>query len=239
MNRNRLSTSPSIQIASIVAASDPLLVTLRLYEYPPSGNCLKVRILLHHLQLPYQRVPTDIFGGDTMTEEYAAKNPARQTPVLEVGGRYLPESNVILWFLAEGTRYLPDSPFERALVLRWLLFERDQVTAIASLRFRLSVGLLEPDDDQVEERLAACHRSLQHLDRHLSEQRFLVDHRYSIADIANYAYTHLAPEIGIPLELYPAVQRWVEEVERQPGFVNDLEPLPSEAHVGAKLSIYG
>jgi glutathione S-transferase len=214
-------------------------MALRLYDYPPSGNCLKVRILLHHLRLPYERVLTDIFGGDTLTEEFRAKNTARQTPVLEVDGQYLPESNVILWFLAEGTPYLPGSPFVRAQVLRWLLFERDQIEAIAALRFRIRVGLLSPDDHQVEVRLAASHRAIGYLDHHLSERRFLVDDRYTIADISNYAYAHVAPEIGVLLEPYPAIKRWVAEIESQPGFVNDLEPLPSEARVGAKLSIYG
>jgi glutathione S-transferase len=97
---------------------------LRLYDYAASANCYKVRLLLAHLALPYERVATDIFAGETLTDEYAAMNPMRTTPVLQTPNGFLPESNAILLYLAEGTRFLPDDPFERAQVVRWLIYER-------------------------------------------------------------------------------------------------------------------
>jgi glutathione S-transferase len=214
------------------------VATLKLYDYPASGNCLKVRILLAHLELDYERIHTDIFGGDTLSESYAAKNPARQTPLLEIDGTYLPESSAILWYLAEGTQYLPADPLSRANVLRWLLFEQGWVSAISGLRFRLQTGRLEPDDPSVAPRRESGRRALAALERHLDVHTFLVDD-YSIADIANYAYVHVAPEIEIPLDEFPSVARWINAVEDQPGFVNDLLPLPESSRLQRGLSLYG
>jgi len=114
---------------------------LRLYDYAASANCLKVRLLLTHLCRPYERVPVDIFDGDTLTDDFARLNPARSTPVLELeSGVHLQESNAILVYLAEGTELLPDAAFERAQVMRWLFFEQaDLVPAIGGLRFRVMV----------------------------------------------------------------------------------------------------
>src|ERR671927_1393335 len=98
---------------------------MRLYDYVASGNCYKARLLLAQLGLPYDRIAVDIFGGDTLTDEFAAKNPTRSTPVLETDdGRYLQESNAILWYLADGSELLPDDPLDRAHVLRWLILEQ-------------------------------------------------------------------------------------------------------------------
>lgn len=213
--------------------------TLRLYDYPASGNCLKVRILLAHLGVDYERVHTDIFGGETLTESYAEKNPAQQTPLLEVDGVYLPESNAILWYLAECTQYLPAHALARANVVRWLHFEQGWVSAISSLRFRLQTGRLDPDDPTVATRRENGRQALAALDRHLDENLFLVDDEYSIADIANYAYVHVAHEIAIPLEEFPAVARWIESVESQSGFINDLLPLPESSRLRRGLSLYG
>jgi glutathione S-transferase len=213
--------------------------TLRLYDYPASGNCLKVRLLLAHLGVDYERVHTDIFGGATLTESYAEKNPARQTPLLEVDGVYLPESNAILWYLAEGTQYLPTHALARANVVRWLLFEQGWVSAISSLRFRLQTGRLDPDDPSVATRRENGRQALAALDRHLDKSLFLVDDEYTIADIANYAYVHVAHEIAIAPEEFPAVARWIETVESQSGFMNDLLPLPASSRLQRGLSLYG
>src|SRR5579871_5330785 len=112
---------------------------LRLYDYAASCNCYKVRLLLAHLARPYQRISVDIFNGETLTEAYARMNPMRTAPVLEIEpGRYLPESNAILFYLARGTHYLPEEPFELAQVIRWLVYEQtDVVPLIGGLRFRL------------------------------------------------------------------------------------------------------
>lgn len=214
---------------------------LRLYSWRPSGNCLKVRILLAHLGCSYELVETEIFAGDTLTDEYAAKNPARTTPVLEIGGEhYLPESNAILWYLAEGSPYLPAGKLERAHVARWLLFESAYVQlSIALLRFRLHAGLLDEKDDSVSKRRKSGYVVLGLIEDHLGAQEFLVSGSYTIADISIYSYLHVAPEAGYDLERYGAIRRWLRDVEAQPGFVNDLVPLPDDARPGRGLSIYG
>jgi glutathione S-transferase len=215
------------------------MALLRLYDYAPSGNCLKVRILLAHLGVSYERIGVDIFAGDTLTDDYARKNPARRTPVLEVDGQYLPESSAILWYLGHGTAYLASSPLTQASILRWLLFERENVEQIAALRFRLLAGLLDADDETVPARRTACRYALEQLESHVSEHSFLADGAYTIADIANYAYVHLVPDVDIDLGEYPAVRSWLARIEEQPGFVNDLAPMPANARVGRGLSIYG
>jgi glutathione S-transferase len=121
-------------------------------------------------------------------------NPARHTPVLEIDGEPLPQSNAILWYLAEGTPYLPDRTRERAEVVRWLQFEQEWLGSIAGLRFRLQVGALTDGDSEAANRRAAAERALALLEAHLDTRPFLVGGAYSIADIANYAYAHVAPE---------------------------------------------
>lgn len=215
------------------------MIALRLYDYAASANCYKVRLLLAQLGLDYERIPVDIFAGDTLADDYAARNPARETPVLEVAGRFLPESGAILAYLAEGTELFPADPWERAHVLRWLLFEQTQVMGtIGGLRFRVLTGRLEPDTTAAERRREAGRSALEILDRHLAERTFLAAGRYTIADIAVFGYAHTAGEAGIDLAEYPAVQRWLGAVTATPGFMNDLAPYPANARRGASRSIY-
>jgi glutathione S-transferase len=213
---------------------------LRLYDYGASANCYKVRLLLAQLERPYERVPVDIFDGETLTDEYARINPLRSTPVLEVApGLYLLESNAILVYLADGTPLLPDGAVERSELVRWLIYEQTHVIpAIAGLRFRLQTGRLAPDNPDVARRKAAGEDVLGILNDHLSERDFLVADRYSIADIAVYAYTHVAHEAGYELTRRPAVEAWLRRVSGQVGYVNDLEPYPPNARPGAGHSIY-
>jgi glutathione S-transferase len=213
--------------------------SLRLYDYTASANCLKVRMLLAQLEQPYERVPVDIFAGDTLTDEYAAINPARSTPVLQIGAStYLSESNAILVYLADGTPLFPDDALRRAEVVRWLILEQtDVMPSLGGLRFRLLTGRLAAEDRDALRRRKLGDAALAALDRHLHARDFLVD-TYSIADIAVYAYTHVAPEAGYELAAYPAVERWLERVEEQPRFVNDLAPYPENARPGASTSIY-
>src|SRR5437763_3214565 len=175
---------------------------MKLYDYAASCNCYKVRLLLAHLGIPYERVPIDIFDGQTLTDEYARMNPARTTPVLETDdARYLQESNAILVYLARGTPLLPDDPFELAQVMRWLVYEQaDIVATIGGLRFRLLAGRLEPTDPRAVRRREAGLDVLRLLDDHLTGNDFFVGGRYTIADIAGYGYTHRADEAGIDLE---------------------------------------
>jgi glutathione S-transferase len=213
---------------------------LRLYDYDASANCYKVRLLLAQLERPYERVPIDIFNGETLTDEYARINPLRSTPVLEVAPeRYLLESNAILVYLADGTPLVPTDAVERSELVRWLIYEQtDVIPAIAGLRFRLQTGRLAPDDPDAARRRLAGEEVLGILNDHLSERDFLVADRYSIADIAVYGYTHVAHEAGYELERRPAVQAWLRRVAEQAGYMDDLEPYPPNARPGAGRSIY-
>lgn len=210
--------------------------TLRLYDYPASANCLKVRVLLAQLEREYEHVPVDIFAGDTLTDEFAAINPARSTPVLQVGDRYLTESNAILVYLAAGTPFLPDDAYGRADVVRWLIVEQgDVMPPFGGLRFRLQTGRLQADDPEVLRRRRHGEETMALLDAHLATREFLTG-GYSIADIAVYAYTHVAREAGFDV---PAnVARWLRSVEATPRFVDDLEPYPPNARPGAGRSVY-
>jgi glutathione S-transferase len=213
---------------------------VRLYDYPASCNCYKARLLLAQVGRPYERVPIDIFDGDTLTVEYEAINPARTTPVLETDdGRFLPESNAILFYLAQGTQFLPDDPFERAEVVRWLIYEQtDVIPTMGGLRFRLLVGRLTPDHPDAVRRKEGSLEVLQLLDDHLATRDFFVGSRYTIADIAIYAYTHVAHEAGIDLEPYANVRAWFGRVEQQPGYIEDVEPYGANAAPGAGRSLY-
>ena len=213
---------------------------LRLYDYSASCNCYKVRLLLAQLRLPYERVPIDIFDGETLTDEYARVNPSRTTPVLETGdGRYLPESNAILLYLAKGTPYLPDEAFELAEVVRWLLYEQtDVVPTMGGLRFRLLVGRLKPSEPDAIRRREGAADVLRLLDDHLASRDFFVGGRYTIADIAVYGYSHLAHEADIDMQPYSHLRAWFERVEQQPGYVEDVEPYGANAVPGAGRSLY-
>ena len=213
---------------------------MKLYDYGASANCYKVRLLLAQLDRPYERVDADIFAGDTLTEEYAAKNPARATPVLELdGGAVLTESNAILFYLAQGTPFLPTTPLDLALVVRWLVFEQtDVMMTMGGLRFRLLTGRFTRDDADAVRRREAALEALALLDLHLQERDFLVADRYSVADIAVYGYTHVADEAGVELDRFRAVQSWLRRIEEQPRYLNDLKPYPENAGPGAGRSTY-
>jgi glutathione S-transferase len=215
---------------------------LRLYDYAASCNAYKVRLLTAQLGLDVERVEVDIFAGETLTDAFAAQvNPARTVPVLELpDGRMLPESGAILWHLAEGTPLLPDDPWLRAQVLRWLLFEQaDLLPATGGLRFRLQTGRWTPDAPPALARHAAGVEVLMLLDDHLRSRAFVVGDGYTIADIALYGYTHVAHEAGLPMDDFAAIDAWLERVAAQPGHMNDVAPYPANARPGAGLSIYG
>ena len=211
---------------------------MRLLDYRASGNCYKVRLALAQLGVPYERFPVDIFAGETLTDEFGRLNPARTTPVLVPdAGPPLPESNAILLHLAEGTSLLPDDPVDRAQVYRWLFFEQsDLIPAIAGLRFRVLTGRIDPEAPAARARRRAGDELLRLLADHLADTEFLVRSGYSVADIAVYAYVHVAGDAGFTL--LDAVWAWIERVEAQPGFMNDLEPYPPNAQLGASVSIY-
>jgi glutathione S-transferase len=214
---------------------------VRLYDYAASANCYKVRLLLAQLEIPYEKVSLDIFDGDTLSDAFARMNPAKTTPVLELGpDMHLSESNAILAYLAEGTDLLPADRFDRAQVLRWLLFEQaDVVPMIGGLRFRLVTGRLGEHDPDAQRRRAGADEALGVLDAHLRDREFLAADRYTVADIAMYAYTHVAHEAGVDTSPFSAFEAWLARVEAQPRYMNDLEPYPPNASVQAGLSVYG
>jgi glutathione S-transferase len=209
---------------------------MRLYDYASSPNCYKVRLLLAQLGISYERVPVDIFGGDTLDEEYAKVNPGRRTPVLEPEpGTYIPESGAILLYLAEGSDLLPEDRFERAQVHRWLFFEQTQVySTMGTIRFLVGTGRMSAEETPKRPSVDA----LKLLEAHLADHDFLVGDRYTLADLAMFGYVHVAHEGGLDMGRFAAVRAWIERVTEQPGYMNDLEPIPESARTGESRSIY-
>ncbi|HZR81226.1 MAG TPA: glutathione S-transferase family protein [Candidatus Binatia bacterium] len=195
---------------------------LRLYDYLSSGNGYKIRILLSLLGIPFERIELDIVAGETRTPDFLARNPNGRIPVLELeDGTALAESNAILFYLADGTPYLPEGRLQRAQVLQWMFFEQySHEPNIATSRFWLTHGLLT---DERRPLLAQKHAlgvaALGVMERHLAGRDFFVGQRYSIADIALYAYTHVAGEGGFDLAPHPNVRAWLARVADRPGHV--------------------
>lgn len=214
---------------------------LSLYDYSASCNCYKVRLLLSNLGLTYERVPVDIFNGDTLTADYAQINPQRTTPVLQVGeNRYLTESGAILLYLAAGTAHLPEDRFELAEVVRWLIYEQtDVIPMIGGLRFRLLTSRLERDDPDAVRRRHGGREVLVLLETHLSTRTFFVGEAYTIADVAIYGYSHLARDAGFDLDPFPFLRAWLQRIEQQPGYTEDVQPYGANASPGTGASIYG
>jgi len=196
--------------------------TMRLYDYLPSGNGYKVRLLLAQLAIPFELVQLDIVKGETRTPEFLAKNPNGRIPLLEVEpGKFLPESNAILFYLSEGTPFLPADRWERAQVLQWMCFEQySHEPNIATVRFWVHYTELTPERRAaIEQKRPLGYAALDVMERHLAQHRFFVGERYTIADIALYAYTHVADEGGFDLGRYPAVRAWLERVRAEPRHV--------------------
>jgi glutathione S-transferase len=193
-----------------------------LYNSQVSGNCYKVRLLLAHLGIAYERREVDIVDRSNRPELLGGLNPALRVPTLVLDdGRPLAESGAILWYLGEGTRFVPADRYERAQVLQWMFFEQyDHEPAIAVVRFWLAYsGRPEAFADRLEERTAAGHRALAAMEGHLDGREFVVGDGPTLADIALYAYTHVAHEGGFDLGAYPAVRSWIERVATLPGHV--------------------
>ncbi|HWC85376.1 MAG TPA: glutathione S-transferase family protein [Solirubrobacteraceae bacterium] len=193
-----------------------------LYDSRVSGNCYKVRLLLAHLGRRYERREMDVVDRSNRAAVLGDLNPGLRVPTLVLDdGRSLGESNAITFYLAEGTPYLPEDAFARAQVLQWLFFEQySHEPYIAVLRFWLHVAHMTPSPDAVEAKRRGGEAALAALERHLEANRsFLVAERYTIADIALYAYTHVADEAGFDLGRYPAIRTWLGRVREQPEHV--------------------
>jgi glutathione S-transferase len=191
---------------------------LRLYDYAVSGNCYKIRLLLTQLEQGFERIEIDILRGQAKTANFSMKNPLQKLPVLEwPDGRILTESNAILFYLAEGTEYLPEDIWQRAQVLRWQFFEQfSHVPYIGAVRFWHLSGTVEQNRHLLESKMARGYRALRIMEEHLSKSDFFVGNSYSIADITLYAYTHVAHEGGFDLEPHPKVRGWIDRVSNQP-----------------------
>jgi glutathione S-transferase len=205
-----------------------------LFDYGPSANCLKVRVLLRQLGIEHERVPVDIFAGESRTDEYLALNPAGRTPALRLDdGRAIAESNAILLFLAEGSALLPEDRVELAHLHQWLFFEQNLLEPnVGTARFWRLTGRDAARPEAFAQCREAGESALETLDRFLAGHDFLAGGRYSVADVALYAYTHVAHEGGIDMSAYPSIGPWLARVEATDGFENDLEPYPANARAG-------
>jgi glutathione S-transferase len=200
-------------------------MTVRLHDYLPSGNGYKVRLLLTQLGIPFERIEYDITRGETRTPQFLEYvNANGRIPVLETEeGTFLPESDAILFYLAEGTPFLAGDRLGKSRTLQWMFFEQySHEPNIAVARAWLHVF----DTEMTEERRAALeakqklgYDALGVMEKHLERNDYLVGGRYSIADIALYAYTHVADEGGFDLDGYPAVLAWLERVSSQPNYI--------------------
>jgi glutathione S-transferase len=189
-----------------------------------------VRLLLEQLQLPYHWTEIDTRSGRTRTPEFLARNPNGRVPLLEYGsGRYLAESGAILYFLAEGTRFWPDQRAERAEVLHWMFFEQySHEPYIAVARFiNAFLPAQDPRRSELPRLQQRGNEALRIMEQHLATRQFLAAERYSIADMALFAYTHAAGDGGFELAGYPAIRTWLGRVEAQPHFVRMPSPPPS------------
>ena len=211
---------------------------LTLYDYPPSQNAWKVRLLLHHLGRPHRTEIVSIFEGAGRSDDYLAVSPTGTVPAVRLDdGRTLAESNAILAYLADGTPYLPSDPFERVKVQQWLHFEQERVeSVIGSLRYWTLTGkLAQRPPALVEMKRKGALRTLEVLERELAARSFLANDRYSIADMSVFAYASRAEEAGISLEPYPHLRAWIARVQAQPGFLAAMHSYSEDPHSAGEL----
>ena len=195
-------------------------MTYRLFDYLPSGNGYKVRMVLRELELPYELVEVDILKGGSRTPEFLAKNPNGRIPLLEIPGKgYLSESHAIISYLAEGSALVPSDPLDRGRMWQWLCFEQYNLEPnVATVRFWLHS--LHKTEQELGEKLSDKRRlgfaALDVLEQGLAGRRYLVANQYSLADIGLYAYTHVAEDGGFPLDRYPAIRDWCTRIAARP-----------------------
>jgi glutathione S-transferase len=195
---------------------------LTLFNYPPSRNGWKVRLLLQHLGRTYCTVTVNILENGDQRAEYRHINPTGKVPAIQLDdGRTLAESNAILVYLAEGSPYLPIDPFDRAKVLQWMSFEQEQVkSTIGTLRYWMHTGeLSHRSSELVEGKRKVAQHALGILDREFARQPFITGDRYTVADMDLFAYGTCAEDIGVGLDPFPHFCSWNTRVEAQPGFL--------------------
>jgi glutathione S-transferase len=196
---------------------------ITLYDYLPSGNGYKVRLLLTFLALPYRLIQKNIIKGETRTPEFLALNPNGRIPLVVLeDGRKLAESGAIIFYFAEDTRFLPVDRYQRAEVLQWMFFEQySHEPYVAVARFLLIHPEAVPPERLAElpAKQKGGYAALDVMERHLAGRRYFVGETISIADIALYAYTHVADEGGFDLARYPAIRAWLDRVRAEPGYI--------------------
>lgn len=196
---------------------------LKLHEYASSGNCYKIRLLLTQLGIPFQRIQVDILRGESRTEDFLQKNPNGRIPVLEISrDQFLAESNAILYYLSAGTPFFPQDKWAQAQVMQWLFFEQySHEPYIATSRFWITIlGKSEEYREALKQKSDGGYAALGVMEKHLENHSFLVGEQYSIADIALFAYTHVADEGGFDLSSFPAILAWIERVKSQPKYIS-------------------
>jgi glutathione S-transferase len=193
----------------------------KLYDFLPSGNCYKIRLLLNQLGIEYERVNVDILNKESRTPEFLKINPNGRTPVLYHDGKYLAESNAILWYLASNSIFLPKGNYEQALVLQWMFFEQfSHEPNIATPRYWVSILKAEDEyKEQLKVKMKLGYAALDVMEQHLAGNSYFVGNQYSIADIALYAYTHVAEEGNFDLSTYIKIKEWFKRVEGQENYI--------------------
>lgn len=192
---------------------------LRLYDDPISGNGYKVRLTLTQLGIPFEYVAVDVTKSETRTPAFLAKNPNGRIPTIRLeDGTYLAESCAIIWYFAEGTKLAPADRLARAQTLQWMFFEQyshEPYVAVARFWKHLPT-MTEEQQRQLPDRMKRGYAALDVMEKHLATRQFFVAERYGLADIALYAYTHVAPEGGFDLARYPAIRAWLARVAARP-----------------------
>jgi glutathione S-transferase len=195
----------------------------RLYDFLPSGNGYKVRLLLTQLSISFERIEINILKGESRTPEFLSKNTNGRIPLLEVeSGKFIAESNAILFYLSQNTNFFPHDYWEQAQVLQWLFFEQySHEPFIATSRFWISIlGKNQEYQEAIAQKRAPGYAALSVMEKHLSDRCFFIGERYTIADIALFAYTHVANEGGFDLTNFPAIQAWIERVQATPQHIS-------------------
>lgn len=191
----------------------------KLYDFLPSGNGYKARLLLTQLQIPFELIKLNILAGETRTLEFLAKNSNGKIPLLEIDSNiFISESNAILYYLSQDTEYFPDDKYQRAQVIQWLFFEQySHEPNIATVRFWIT-ELKQADKyrEQIEQKRKLGYAALNVMEQHLKTHNFFVGEKYTIADIGLYAYTHVAAEGGFDLTKFMAILDWLERIKSQP-----------------------
>jgi glutathione S-transferase len=208
-----------------------------LYSMQRSGNSYKVRLALSQLRLPYRPVEIDILKGESHTPEFLAKNPNGQVPLLEAApGRYLAESNAILWFVAGGSALAPEDRIERAEALQWMFFEQHSLEPnLGAAYFWLCLvkGGRDLQQHALEDWMEEGYRALGVMEKHLRGRRYFAADRYTIADIALYAYTHIAHLCDYDLATFPNIRAWLDRIGNEPGHIT-VAAQPRGSDVGSQ-----